>query len=101
MTNLVLDAYSTIIGIILWVIVVGSGIAGFGYLMSTDAGPGVSVFGGIAGLVGGFLFCVLFLAPLILLANIRDQLKNVSNDTSQIRAKLTIYVDSNLSNNIS
>jgi hypothetical protein len=101
MTNLVLDAYSTIIGIILWVIVAGSGIAGFMYLMATDAGLGVSVFGGILGLVGGFLFCVLFLAPLILLANIRDQLKTVGNDTSQISEDLNRYVDSNLSNNIS
>ena len=101
MTNLVLDAYSTIIGIILWVIVAGSGIAGFIYLMATDAGLGVSVLGGFFGLVGGFLFCVLFLAPLILLANIRDQLKKVGNDTSQISEDLNRYVDSNLSNNIS
>jgi hypothetical protein len=101
MTNLVLDAYSAIIEILLWVIVIGSGIAGFVYLMSTDASLVVVVFGAIGGLVAGFLFCVFFVAPMILLANIREQLVEVRDDTSQISEELNRYVDSNLSNNIS
>ena len=100
MTNFILNTYSTIIEILLWVIVVGSGIAGFGFLMSTNEDSFAAVFGGIAGLVVGILFCVLFLAPLILLTNMRDQLKEVSEDTSQISGDLKRYVDSTLGNNI-
>ena len=97
MTNLVLDAYSAIIEILLWVIVVGSGIAGFVFLMSTDAGPVVSGFGAIGGLAVGFLFCVLFVAPMILLSNIRQQLIEVRDDTYKIsELALDRYVHSNL-----
>ncbi|MBT3994709.1 MAG: hypothetical protein HOF01_02830 [Chloroflexi bacterium] len=84
MTNLVLNAYSGIIEILLWVIVIGSGIAALGSLLVAEENAGVAVVGGIAGLLAGFLFCVLFLAPLILLSNMRDQLKEVSDNTSQI-----------------
>ena len=88
MTNLVLNAYSVIIEIFLWVIVVGSGIAAFAFVMSTKENAILALVVGIAGLGAGFLFCVLFLAPLILLANIRDQLKNVGDDTSHMSEKL-------------
>ena len=88
MTNLVLNAYSGIIEIVLWVIVIGSGIAAFGFVMSIDEGAALALVGGIAGLVAGFLFCVLILAPLILIANMRDQLKEVSDNTSQISEDL-------------
>jgi hypothetical protein len=94
MTNLVLDAYSRVIEIVLWVIVACSGIGAFffytiNYSPSTDGqGWALALVVGIAGLGAGFLFCVLFLAPLILLANIRDQLKNVGDDTSHMSEKL-------------
>ena len=88
MTNLVLNAYSAIIEILLWVIVIGNGIAGFVYLMSTDAGPVVVVFGAIGGLVLGFLICVLFVAPVILLSNIRQKLVEVRDDTYKISEEL-------------
>jgi p-aminobenzoyl-glutamate transporter AbgT len=88
MTNLVLNAYSAIIEILLWVIVIGNGIAGFVYLMSTDARPVVVVFGAIGGLVLGFLICVLFVAPVILLSNIRQKLVEVRDDTYKISEEL-------------
>ena len=88
MTNLVLDAYSAIIEILLWVIVVGSGIAGYVFLGSIDASPGVVVFGAIGGLVLGFLICVLFVAPVILLSNIRQKLVEVRDDTYKISEEL-------------
>ena len=88
MTNLVLDAYSAIIEILLWVIVVGSGIAGYVFLMSTDASPLVSSFGAGVGLVLGFLICVLFVAPVILLSNIRQKLVEVRDDTYKISEEL-------------
>jgi hypothetical protein len=85
MTNLVLNAYSGIIEILLWVIVIGSGIALLvSLLVQPEFSLSVAIVGGIAGLLAGFLFCVLFLAPLILLSNMRDQLKEVSDNTSQI-----------------
>ena len=84
MTNLVLNAYSGIIEILLWVIVIGSGIAALGFSLVAEENAVLAIVGGIAGLLAGFLFCVLFLAPLILLSNMRDQLKEVSDNTLQI-----------------
>ena len=88
MTNLVLNAYSGMIEIFLWVIVVGSGIAGYVFLGSIDASPVFGVFGAIGGLVAGFLFCVLFVAPMILLSNIRQKLIEVRDDTYKISEEL-------------
>ena len=88
MTNLVLNAYSGIIEIFLWVIVVGSGIAAFAFVMSTEENAILAVWSGIAAALAGFLFSVLLIAPLILLSNIRDQLKEVSDNTSHMSEEL-------------
>ena len=118
MTNFILNIYSTLFEILLWVIVIGFTIGGvmFG-AMGTDAdGAGLGllavVLGGIVGFVAGIVFCLL-IVPLVLLSNIRDHLvssqptnigdhlKSVQNDTSlilrqatEINGNLKGYVDS-------
>jgi len=117
MTNFILNIYSTLFEILLWVIVIGFTIGGvmFGAIGFADgAGLGLLtvVLGGIVGFVAGIVFCLL-IVPLVLLSNIRDHLvssqpvnirdhlKSVQNDTSLILRQATAingnlkgYVDS-------
>jgi hypothetical protein len=76
MTNLILNIYSTLVEIFLWLIVIGftigGAIAGFPLL-----GPVGVVLGGIFGFLAGIIFCLIFISPMMLLMNIRDHLKSV------------------------
>ncbi len=86
MTNFILNIYSTMIEMLLWVIVIGSALGGavFG-ASSLNDNAGLGVFlGVIAGLLVGIVICLFFVGPLMLLVNIRDHLKKVSDNTSEI-----------------
>ena len=81
MTNFILNIYSTLIEILLWLVVVISTIGGarlgssvWSSSLHDDTGL-AAILGGITGLLVGIVICLFFVGPLMLLGNIRDHLK--------------------------
>ena len=78
--NILIDSYSTMIEIVLWLYFIGAIVLGF--LAGADVGGhGISGTGGmigmILGLIAAFIIAMLFITPFLLIVDIRDRVKRI------------------------
>jgi len=95
MLNFVRSAFSILVSIILWIILIGFTVFGFFLFKNFEDDTSMGIFGGILGLLVGGIFIVLwggYVATFLNMGNnleeMTDDFDNLSNKVSSIDEKL-------------